>query len=94
MLMLGCFVAGISITLVIPGCMGATSRLPGWETINSAVLLSSSYTAALLSPLMTRLTKLITSGDKVESRLYIAACGALLLTVYIVVHHSAAARKQ
>ncbi len=94
LLMLGCFVAGVSITLVIPGCMGAASRLPGWETINSAILLSCSYTAALLSPLMTRLTNLITSSDQVEPRLYIAACGAVLLTIYVVVQHFSSARKE
>ncbi len=85
LLFVACFLAGSSISLVMPTCMGSASRLKGYETLNSALLLSASFVGVFITPLLTSLTATITGNESVTYRFYMVAIVAVILAVLTVV---------
>ncbi len=84
-LMIACFLAGSSISLVTPACMGAAGRLKGYESINSALILSASYVGVFITPLLTSLTAAITGSGSVTYRfIMVAVIGCILAVLTIV----------
>ena len=71
MMICGCFVAGLSMSIVMPSCMAAGSRLKGYETINTAILMAVSHVGAFISPLITSISAAIT-GSSASSYRFIA----------------------
>ena len=69
-LIIGCLVAGVSMPIVMPSCMAAASRLKGYETINTALLMSSSYVGVFITPLLSSVTTAIT-GKTLTSNTFI-----------------------
>lgn len=85
LLFIGCFLAGASISLVMPTCMGAAGRLKGYEAINSALLLSASFVGVFITPLLTSLTEAITGSSSVTYRFLMVAVVAVILAVLTIV---------
>ena len=85
LLLVACFLAGSSISLVMPTCMGAAGRLKGYETLNSALLLSASFVGVFITPLLTSLTAKITGSGSVTYRFVMVAIVAIVLAVLTVV---------
>lgn len=77
----GCLIAGSSISMVMPCCMGAASRLPGYETLSSAMILSSSNVGVFIMPLLTSATAAITGSDATSHRFVAVAVIAAVLAV-------------
>lgn len=77
----GCLIAGSSISLVMPSCMGAASRLPGYETLSSAMILSSSNVGVFIMPLLTSATAVITGSGATSYRFVAVALIAAVLAV-------------
>ena len=85
LLFIGCFLAGSSISLIMPTCMGSASRLKGYETLNSSLLLSASFVGVFITPLLTGLTAKITGSGSVTYRFVMVAIVAIILAVLTVV---------
>ncbi len=85
LLFVACFLAGSSISLIMPTCMGSASRLKGYETLNSALLLSASFVGVFITPLLTSLTAKITGSGSVTYRFIMVAIVAIILAVLTVV---------
>lgn len=77
LLFAGCLIAGASISIVLPVNMGAASRLKGYETLNSALLLSSSFVGVFLAPFITDLAFLASGSTSVSFRFHTIAVIAL-----------------
>lgn len=84
LLFVACFLAGSSISLIMPTCMGSASRLKGYETLNSALLLSASFVGVFITPLLTSLTAKITGSGSVTYRFIMVAIVAIILAVLTV----------
>ena len=78
-LALGCVIAGFSISMVMPACMGAASKLPGYEAVNTSLILGLAYVGIFIAPLITGVSASVTGSDAVSGRLLVIAAGALLL---------------
>lgn len=87
----GCLLAGSSISLVMPSCMGAAARLPGYETIASAMILGSSNIGVFVAPLLTSLTAAVTGSPATAYRFATLALVAVALAVVTALPHG---RKQ
>ena len=79
LLALGCVIAGFSISMVMPACMGAASKLPGYEAVNTSLILGLAYVGIFIAPLITGVSASVTGSDAVSGRLLVIAAGALLL---------------
>lgn len=84
-LSIGCLLAGSSISMVMPSCMGAASRVPGYETLSSALVLSSSNVGVFIMPLLTSATAAVTGSEATSYRFFAVALIALLLAVVTLV---------
>ena len=80
----GCFIAGSSISLIMPVCMGSAGRLKGYETLNSALLLGSSFVGVFITPLLTSLTARISGSDSVIYRFFMVGIVAVILAILIL----------
>ena len=80
-LIIGCMLAGISMSMVMPVCMGAASRLPGYETINSAIIMASTSVGIFIAPLLTSLTEAVTGSSAVSYRFIAIGIMSILLAV-------------
>ena len=78
-LIIGCLLAGASISLVLPVNMGSASRLRGYETLNSALLLSSSFVGVFLAPFITNIAALISGSSQTGFRFYTIGGISLLI---------------
>lgn len=67
-IIIGCLVSGISMTIVMPSCMASGSKLKGYETINTAMIMAASYVGVFITPLITSATAAITGSDKTSYR--------------------------
>lgn len=94
LLFVACFLAGSSISLIMPTCMGSASRLKGYETLNSALLLSASFIGVFITPLLTSLTAKITGSGSVTYRFVMVAIVAIILAVLTVVFKRSPKTKQ
>ena len=84
-LVVGCLVAGASISMILPICMGSASRLRGYETLNSAMILSSSFVGVFLAPFITNIGALVSGSDSTMYRFFTIAGIAVILGVLTVV---------
>ena len=75
-----CFIGGFG-TLMMPANMSAASRLPGYETLNSALIMGSSFVGAFLTPVFTSISAAITGSDSVTFRFYTVIAAAVILAV-------------
>ena len=80
-LIIGCLVAGASISMILPVCMGSASRLKGYETLNSAMILSSSFIGVFLAPLITNIGALISGSESTTYRFFSIAGIAVILAI-------------
>ena len=85
LLVIGCLVAGASISIILPICMGSASRLKGYETLNSALLLSSSFVGVFTAPLITNIAAAVTGSDSTMYRFFTIAVIAAILAVITVI---------
>lgn len=83
-LVIGCLVAGASISMILPNCMGSASRLKGYETLNSALILSSSFVGVFLAPFITNIGALISGSESTMYRFFTIAGIAVILGVLTV----------
>lgn len=84
-MIIGCILAGASMSLVMAVCMGAASLLPGYETINSALILASTSVGIFITPLLTSLTAVVTGSDAVFYRFFALAIIGIVLAVITVI---------
>lgn len=84
LLVAGCILAGTSISMVLPVCMGSASRLKGYETLNSALLLSSSFVGVFLAPFITNIAAAVSKTPLTSYRFYTIAAIAALIAVLSV----------
>ena len=82
---ISCLIAGSSISLVMPTCMSAAGRLKGYETLNSSLLLGTSFVGVFVTPVLTSLTARITGSESVTYRFFMVTIVALILAVLTVV---------
>ncbi len=87
LLAVGCLLAGSSISMVMPACMSAASRLPGYETLSSAMILSSSNIGVFIMPLLTSVTAMVTGSEATSYRFVTVAVVAVLLAVLTALPH-------
>ena len=83
-LVIGCLVAGASISMILPVCMGGASKLKGYETLNSAMILSSSFVGVFLAPFITNIARLISGSESTTWRFLTIAGIAVILAVITV----------
>ena len=79
----GCFFAGFA-TMVMPANLAAAGRLPGYETLNSALILSSSFIGAFITPVLTSVALAVSGSPSVTYRFYSTVAAALILAVLTV----------
>ena len=84
-MIIGCILAGASMSLVMAVCMGAASLLPGYETINSALILASTSVGIFITPLLTSLTAVVTGSSAVFYRFLALAIIGIVLAVITVI---------
>ena len=84
MLMIGCFAGGFG-TLMMPSNMAAAGRLPGYETLNSALIMGASFVGAFLAPVFTSISAAITGSGSVTYRFLTVMVTALILTILAVI---------
>lgn len=80
-LVAGCLIAGASISLVLPVNMGSASRLKGYETLNSALLLSSSFVGVFLAPMITTIAQAVFQTPQTGFRFITIGAIAVLIAV-------------
>ncbi|MBQ9030896.1 MAG: MFS transporter [Parasporobacterium sp.] len=78
-MLIGCMLAGTSMSLIMPVCMGAASRLRGYETLNAALIMASTSVGIFITPLLTNLTEAVTGSALVATRFIVIGIIALLL---------------
>lgn len=86
-LAVGCLIAGSSISMVMPACMSAASRQPGYETLSSAMILSSSNIGVFIMPALTSFTAMVTGSEATSYRFVTVAIVAVLLAVIAALLH-------
>lgn len=86
-LAVGCLIAGSSISMVMPACMSAASRQPGYETLSSAMILSSSNIGVFIMPVLTSVTALVTGSEATSYRFVTVAIAAVILAVATALPH-------
>ncbi len=79
----GCFFAGFA-TMVMPANLAAASRLPGYETLNSALILSASFIGAFITPILTSIARAVSGSSSVTYRFYTTVAAALILAALTV----------
>lgn len=80
-----CLIAGASISLIMPTCMGGAGKLKGYETLNSSLILATSFVGVFITPLMTSLAAAITGSESTTYRFYMVAIIAGILAVLTIV---------
>ncbi len=85
LLVIGCLVAGASISMILPVCMGGAGKLKGYETLNSAMILSSSFVGVFLAPFITNIAALLSGSNSTRYRFLTIAGIAVILAVITVV---------
>ena len=81
MLVIGCLVAGASISMSLPVCMGGAAKLEGYETLNSALILSSSFVGVFLAPFVTNIAASVSGSTDTQYRFYTIAVIAVLISI-------------
>ena len=81
----GCAVAGFSISLIMPSCMSAGARLPGWETVNTSLILGLAYIGIFVAPLITSLSAALTGSANAAPRFLVIAAASVLLSLAVLV---------
>ncbi len=84
MMIIGCMLAGTSMSLVMPVCMGAASRLKGYEIINSALIMGSTSVGIFITPLLTSLTAAVTGSSAVSYRFITLGIFGVVLAVLTI----------
>lgn len=95
LMIIGCMAAGTSMSLVMPVCMGAASRLKGYEILNSALIMASTSVGIFITPLLTTLTAAVTGSNAVSYRfvtLGIFGAGLAVLTLLLQKNEKTAGR--
>lgn len=82
---ISCLLAGSSISLVMPTCMGAAGMLKGYETLNSSLILGTSFVGVFVTPVLTTLTARITGSESVTYRFIMVFVVAIILAVLTIV---------
>ena len=80
-----CLIAGSSISLVMPTCMSAAGKLKGYETLNSSLILGTSFVGVFVTPVLTTLTANITGSESVTYRFFMVMIVALILSVLTII---------
>lgn len=84
LMIIGCMIAGTSMSMVMPVCMGAASKLAGYEILNSALIMGSTSVGIFITPLLTSLTAAVTGSNAVSYRfITLAIFGVILAGVTI-----------
>ena len=94
MMIYGCFVAGLSMAIVMPSCMAAGSRLKGYETINTAILMSVSHVGAFISPLITSISAAVTGSSASSYRFMVISILCVILAIATIFLKSSAKREK
>lgn len=82
---IACVIAGASISLIMPLCMSGAAKLKGYETLNSSLILATSFVGVFITPLMTSLTAAITGSTSTTYRFYMVAIVSAILAVLTIV---------
>ena len=85
LMIVGCIVAGTSMSMVMPVLMGAASRLRGYEIMNSALIMASTSVGIFITPLLTSLTAAVTGSNAVSYRFIGFGLIGILLAVATLV---------
>ena len=94
-LIIGSIIAGFSMSMVMPVCMGAASKLPGYEIINSALIMASTSVGIFITPLLTSLTAAVTGSSAVSTRfIAFGVIGAVLAVVTVLLKIEKSSRQQ
>lgn len=80
-----CLIAGSSISLVMPTCMSTAGKLKGYETLNSSLILGTSFVGVFATPVMTVLTARITGSGSVTYRFIMVFIVSMILAVLTIV---------
>ena len=83
-LIAGSIIAGFSMSMVMPVCMGAASKLPGYEVINSALIMASTSVGIFITPLLTSLTAAVTGSTAVSVRFIAFGVIGVILAIVTV----------
>ena len=84
-MIIGAMLAGTSMSLIMPVCMGAASRLKGYETLNAALVMASTSVGIFITPLLTTLTASVTGSNAVSTRfLAFSVIGAALAVLTLI----------
>ena len=81
----GCVLAGFSISLIMPSCMGAAVRLPGYETVNTSLILGFGYVGIFITPLLTTLAEALFASPLVAKRFLLIAILSVLFLVLTLI---------
>ena len=93
LMIVGCMIAGTSMSMVMPVCMGAASKLPGYEILNSAIIMGSTSVGIFITPLLTTLTAAVTGSNAVSYRfITLAIFGVILALLTVVLREGTADR--
>ncbi len=79
-----CLIAGSSISLIMPTCMSTAGLLKGYETLNSSLILGTSFVGVFVTPVLTTLTARITGSESVTYRFIMVFIVAIILAVLTV----------
>ena len=85
LMIIGCVVAGFSFSFTMSMCMGGASKLPGYEILNSALILGSTSVGIFITPLLTSLTAAVTGSSLVYYRFFTLAIFGVILAVLTIV---------
>lgn len=78
---IGCLIGGGSISLVMPACMAGAGKMEGYETLGSALVLSSSNVGVFITPVLTSATAVIAGSDATSYRFIAVAVLAVVLCI-------------
>lgn len=88
LMVIGCLLAGSSVSLFMPSCMMVASHQKGRETLASAMILASSNLGVFMAPLLTKLTVLVTGSSATAPRFIVAAVLAVLVGIITSIKRS------
>jgi len=84
LMIVGCMIAGTSMSMVMPVCMGAASKLAGYEILNSALIMGSTSVGIFITPLLTSLTAAVTGSNAVSYRFITLAIFGVILAIVTI----------
>lgn len=81
---IGAMIAGTSMSTVMPTCMAAAGKLKGYETINTALIMASSYVGVFIAPVITSLSSAVTGAENVSYRYVVMGVMSVIIAAIAV----------